>query len=51
MVPGCPVKMSDSPVELEIGPHLGGHTEEVLKELLEMSDGDLADLRDQKLIP
>jgi formyl-CoA transferase len=22
MVPGCPVKMSDSPVELEIGPHL-----------------------------
>jgi len=51
MVPGCPVKMSDSPVELEIGPHLGGQTEEVLKELLHMSDGDLAELREQKTIP
>jgi len=51
MVPGCPVKMSDSPVELEIGPHLGAQTEEVLKELLQMTDGDLAQLREQKLIP
>jgi formyl-CoA transferase len=51
MVPGCPVKMSDSPVELEIGPHLGAQTEEVLKELLQMTDGDLAELREQKTIP
>ena len=51
MVPGCPVKMSDSPVELEIGPSLGMQTEEVLKELLHMTDGDLAELREQKTIP
>ena len=51
MVPGCPVKMSDSPAELEIAPSLGMQTEEVLKELLQMSDGDLAELREQKLIP
>ena len=51
MGPGCPVKMSDSPVELEIGPSLGMQTEEVLKELLHMTDGDLAELREQKTIP
>ena len=51
MVPGCPVKMSDSPAELRIAPSLGMQTEEVLKELLQMTDGDLAELREQKLIP
>ena len=51
MVPGCPVKMSDSPAELQIAPSLGMQTEEVLKELLQMTDGDLAELREQKLIP
>jgi len=51
MVPGCPVKMSDSPAELQIAPSLGMQTEEVLKELLQMTDGDLAELKEQKLIP
>ena len=51
MVPGCPVKMSDSPAELQIAPSLGMQTAEVLKELLQMTDGDLAELREQKLIP
>ena len=51
MVPGCPVKMSDSPAELQIAPSLGMQTEEVLKELLQMTDGALAELREQKLIP
>ena len=48
---GCPVKMSDSPAELQVAPSLGMQTEEVLKELLQMTDGDLAELREQKLIP
>jgi len=51
MVPGCPVKMSDSPAELQIAPPLGMQTEEVLKELLQMTNGDLAELREQKTIP
>ena len=51
MVPGCPVKMSDSPAELQIAPSLGMQTAEVLKELLQLTDGDLAELREQKLIP
>ena len=38
---GCPIKLSDSPVEVAPSPGLGEHTETVLKELLGWSDGDI----------
>jgi formyl-CoA transferase len=31
---GCPIKLSDSPVEVERSPLLGEHTEEILTEVL-----------------
>ena len=36
---GCPMKLSDSPVEVKRSPMLGEHTDEVLSEVLEY-DGD-----------
>ena len=43
--PGCPIKMSASPVEFRHAPLLGQHTEEVCREVLGYSDADLALLR------
>jgi formyl-CoA transferase len=34
---GCPIKLSDSPVELERPPLLGEHSEEILRELCDVS--------------
>ncbi|MEL6375291.1 MAG: formyl-CoA transferase [Pseudomonadota bacterium] len=42
---GCPVKMSDSAVEVVRSPLLGEHTEEVLTEVLGYSGDDLARVR------
>jgi len=42
---GCPLILSDSPVEVKSSPLLGEHTEEVLEELLEMSKEDVEKLR------
>ena len=39
---GCPVKLSDSPVEVERSPLLGEHTEEILRSVLGYSDADVA---------
>ncbi|MGF1503004.1 MAG: formyl-CoA transferase [Paracoccaceae bacterium] len=38
---GCPIKMSDSPVEVARSPLLGEHTEEILRDVLGYSDEDL----------
>lgn len=38
---GCPIKMSDSPVEVTRSPLLGEHTTEILEELLGYSGEDL----------
>ena len=38
---GCPIKMSDSPVEVTRSPLLGEHTTEILKEVLGYSGEDL----------
>jgi formyl-CoA transferase len=35
---GCPIKLSDSPVEVKTSPLLGEHTEEILKELVGYGD-------------
>jgi len=42
---GCPVKLSDSPVEVERSPLLGEHTEEILLEVLGYSKADLERIR------
>ena len=39
---GNPIKLSDSPVEVLRSPLLGEHTSEILKEVLGMSDADIA---------
>jgi len=37
-----PIKLSASPVKIERSPTLGEHTDEVLKEVLGLSDADIA---------
>ena len=43
---GNPIKLSDSPVEVVRSPLLGEHTSEVLKEVLGMSDADIAEAKE-----
>ena len=50
LMPGCPVKLSDSSAEPRIAPTLGQHTDEVLRELLDFGDEELAELREENLI-
>jgi formyl-CoA transferase len=38
---GCPLQLSDSPVEVTPPPALGEHTEQVLKELVDFADADI----------
>ena len=49
-VPGCPIKLTDSPAEVKVAPLLGQHTDEVLAEILGFDEAELAELREQKLI-
>ncbi len=42
---GCPIKLSDSPVEVHASPLLGEHTEEVLKEIVGYGDTDIEQAR------
>jgi formyl-CoA transferase len=39
---GMPIKLSDSPAKIERSPTLGEHTEEILKEVLNWSDAQVA---------
>jgi formyl-CoA transferase len=41
---GCPFTLSDSPVEITRSPLLGEHTDEILQELLELPEEELARL-------
>jgi formyl-CoA transferase len=41
---GCPIKMSDSPVEVVRSPLLGEHTEEILRDVLGYSDDELSEI-------
>jgi len=43
---GCPIKMSDSSVEVKRSPLLGEHTDEVLSSVLGYSEADIAAMRD-----
>ncbi len=42
---GCPLRLSDSPVEVTSSPLLGEHTDQVLHDLLDLSDDDIAAAR------
>ncbi len=42
---GCPIKLSDSPVEIRRSPLLGEHTDEVLSEVLGYGADEIAQLR------
>ena len=41
MTVGCPIKLSESPVEVKTSPALGEHTEEILKTIVGYSDEDI----------
>ncbi len=43
---GCPIKLSDSPVEVERSPLLGEHTDEILGQVLGYDDGKVAALKE-----
>ena len=42
---GCPIKLSDSPVDVERSPLLGEHTEEVLADFLGYSSEEIAEIK------
>lgn len=43
---GCPMKLSDSPVEVTRSPLLGEHTEEILAQVLDYDDARISQLKD-----
>lgn len=47
---GCPLQLSDSPVEYKAAPLLGEHTDEILSELLGLADEEIRALADQGAI-
>jgi formyl-CoA transferase len=47
---GCPVRLSDSPVEVRRAPLYGEHTDEVFQEFGELTQEEVEDLRRQKVI-
>lgn len=49
-MPGFPVQLQDSLVEIEPAPLLGQHTKEVLEDILGLTNEDLAELENEKII-
>jgi len=49
-MPGCPVKLEDSPVEVTTAPLLGQHNGEVYGAMLGLSEGDLDQLKRQGVV-
>ena len=43
---GCPIKLSDSPVDVKRSPLLGEHTDEILSEVLGYSDEEIGGLKE-----
>src|SRR5437588_4196602 len=49
-MPGCPVRLDDSPVEVKSAPLLGQHNSEIYRRMLNFSDEDLRRLKEQGVI-
>lgn len=49
-MPGCPIRLEDSPVEVKASPLLGQHNDEVYGKLLGMTAADLAQLKEQGVV-
>ena len=49
-LPGFPVQMNESPVDMEHAPLLGEHNVDIYGELLGLTDADLKDLKEKSII-
>jgi formyl-CoA transferase len=49
-MPGCPVKLEDSPAEVKAAPLLGQHNGEIYSELLGLTSGQLDELKQEGII-
>ena len=49
-MPGCPIRLEDSPVQVQAAPLLGQHTEEVLVELLGYTAEQVQQLKQQGVL-
>ena len=49
-MPGCPVQLEDSPVQVTSPPLLGQHTDEVLSEMLGYTEEETSRLRAAKIL-
>ena len=47
---GCPIKLSRSPAEITRPPELGEHTDDVLRDVLQVSDDEIIRLRQINVI-
>jgi len=49
-MPGCPVKLEDSPADVKSAPLLGQHNVEIYGEMLGLTPGDLEQLKQQGVV-
>jgi crotonobetainyl-CoA:carnitine CoA-transferase CaiB-like acyl-CoA transferase len=49
-MPGCAVQLSESPREVRPSPLLGQHNEEVYREFLGLTQGEIVELKEERVI-